>query len=271
MHQARFAGTRWDPGQYSRFADHRLRPALDLLARVPLAAPSLIYDLGCGTGEVTRLLADRWPDAAVIGLDNSPDMLAKAQNQPSRVQWIEADIATWRPVTPPDLIYANATLQWLDQHDTLIPRLFASLAPGGCLAIQMPQSWPLPSHRLMRETLADVGPNRTPLGSPALRQALEHVWVGPPDRYYDLLAPHTDAIDIWETEYLQTLHGADPVLEWVRGTGLRPVLASLSDAERAVFLSSYADRLRVAYPARADGSTLYPFRRLFIVALRPVA
>lgn len=268
MHQGRTAGTTWDPNQYARFADHRLRPALELLDRVPLDDPQLIYDLGCGPGNVTQLIAQRWPEATVIGIDNSPQMIEKASALTDTITWIEGDVATWEPDAAPDLIYSNATLQWLDGHDTLIPRLFGLLAPGGCLAVQMPQSWPLDSHRLMRETLATGGPDGAPLGPDTVRRALDHVWVAQASHYYDLLAPGAQTIDIWETDYLQVLAGENPVLEWVSATGLRPVLNGLNDADRAVFLERYAAALRAAYPPRANGETLYPFRRLFIVATR---
>ena len=268
MHQRNAAGTSWDPTRYTRFSDHRLRPALELLDRVPLGAPKLIYDLGCGTGNVTQLIAQRWPDATVIGVDNSPEMLETAQTLTGEITWIEADVATWQPDNAPDLIYSNATLQWLAGHDALIPRLVELLAPGGCLAVQMPQSWPLPSHRLMRETLAHGGPDGAPIGPAILREALDHVWVQDASYYYDLLSPMSQQIDIWETEYVQVLEGDDPVLEWVSSTGLRPVLNGLSDEDRRTFLASYSAQLRAAYPVRANGQTLYPFRRLFIVATR---
>jgi trans-aconitate 2-methyltransferase len=266
LHQGQVAGTRWDPAQYLKFGGQRLRPALELLDRIPVSSPRVIYDLGCGTGEVTRLIAERWPGATVYGLDNSAEMLAKAASEPSSVQWIEADIQDWQPGTAPDLIYSNATLQWVDGHPELFPRLLATLNPGGCLAVQMPQSWPMPSHRLMRETLETGGPDGAPLGSPELRQAVSRNWVAAAEVYYDLLVPRASDLDIWETEYLQVLTGDDPVLEWVKGTGLRPFLNGLGDDERAIFLEEYARRLREAYPVRADGRTLYPFRRLFIVA-----
>lgn len=268
MHQRTMAGSSWDPNRYAIFSDHRLRPALELLERVPLSAPRLIYDLGCGTGEIARLMSNRWPDATVVGVDNSAEMLAKARSSPGAVRWIEADIAEWQPDQTPDLIYSNATFQWLDGHDALFPRLAELLAPGGCLAVQMPQSWPLPSHRLMRETLAYGGPNGAAIGPPALRQALDHVWVADAAHYFDLLAPRSLAIDIWETEYLQVLDGENPVLEWVSGTGLRPVLNGLSGEDRTAFLTSYSAQLLQAYPRRDNGKTLYPFRRLFIVAVK---
>jgi trans-aconitate 2-methyltransferase len=265
-HQGRMAGTSWNPSQYLKFSDHRLRPALELLDRVSGASPAIIYDLGCGPGEVTRLIADQWPSATVYGLDNSPEMLQKAASTPSRVQWIEADITTWTPREAPDLIYSNATFNWVPDHDEIFPRLTRFLKPGGYLAVQMPLSWGAPSHRLMRETLANGGPNGRALGTEELRQAMMRKWVEDADVYYDLMAPHTTSLDIWETEYLQVLEGDDPVLEWVKGTGLRPILNGLESGEREFFLAKYRERLREVYPMRPDGHTLYPFRRIFIVA-----
>jgi trans-aconitate 2-methyltransferase len=258
--------TRWDPQQYLKFSDHRLRPALELLDRVPLTAPALVYDLGCGTGEAARAMAERWPSAAVYGVDNSKEMLARAGAQPSRVEWIEGDVRSWSPRAAPDLIYSNATLHWIDDHRTLFSRLLAYLAPGGCLAVQMPQSWDAPSHLLMRETLANGGVDGASLGAERLRQEASRKWVLEPETYYDLLAGSAATLDIWSTEYLQVLEGEDAVLEWVKGTGLRPILDGLADGEREVFLGEYARRLRIAYPMRKDGTTLFPFRRLFIVA-----
>ncbi len=268
-HPSRPAGTRWDPGQYHRFTDHRLRPALDLLARVPVAGPSLVHDLGCGSGNVTRVIAERFPAARVAGVDTSSEMLAKAAETPGRIEWIQADIAQWEPERAPDLIYSNAALHWVDGHAALFPRLIGFLAPGGCLAVQMPLSYLMPSHVLMRETLATGGPDGSRLGDDALAAAVGRKWVLDAGEYHDLLAPESSSLDIWETEYLQRLEGDDPVLEWVRSTGLRPILRGLHGAERERFIDVYRKRLRHAYPRRADGSTLYPFRRLFVVATRP--
>lgn len=265
VHQGEVAGTRWDPNQYLKFSDHRLRPALELLGRVPLDAPGVIYDLGCGSGNITRLIAARWPSATVYGLDNSPDMLTKAASEPSGIRWVEADIRHWSPDHTPDLIYSNATLQWVDDHHELMPRLLGLLAPGGCLAVQMPLSWDMPSHRLMRETLANGGTGGAPIGDERLRAAVARKWVEDAQIYYDLLSGRARAVDIWATEYLQVLEGEDAVLEWVKATGLRPILNGLDDADRAAFLVAYQQRLRETYPVRQDGRTLYPFRRLFIV------
>jgi trans-aconitate 2-methyltransferase len=266
IHQGQVAGTRWDPNLYLKFSDHRLRPGLELLDRVPLASPAVVYDLGCGSGHLTRLIAERWPAAAVYGVDNSRDMLAEAAAEPGRVRWVEADVHRWQPDEPADLIFSNAMLQWVDGHQTLFPRLVGLLNPGGCLAVQMPLSWDLPSHRLMRETLESAGPHGTALGTAQLRQAVARKWVEDAEVYYDLLVGHTRSLDIWATEYLHILEGQDAVLEWVTATGLRPFLNGLGGQERDQFLKAYASRLRALYPVRADGRTLYPFRRLFIVA-----
>ena len=261
------SSTSWDPYQYRRYSDHRLRPALDLIERIPVIAPRTVYDLGCGTGNVTRLLARRWPEARVVGLDHSPEMLAEAMageqaaGEPSAIGWVQADLRDWQPEGAPDLLFSNATLHWLPDHAALFPNLLASIAPGGALAVQMPRSWGLDSHRLMRETLTDLE-----LGSDELRRALDKEPVEAPETYWRLLAPRAKHLDIWETEYLQVLEGPDPVLEWVKGTGLRPVLHELVGAERDRFLNDYGARLRKAYPQASDGRTLYPFRRLFLIA-----
>jgi trans-aconitate 2-methyltransferase len=265
-HQGELAGTQWNPSQYLKFADQRLRPALELLGRTPLTDPKVIYDLGCGPGEITRMIAEQWPDAEVYGLDNSKEMLDRAAAHPGSIHWIEADVEIWSPPQPVDLIYSNATLHWIPGHHELFPRLVTFLKPGGCLAVQMPLSWGMASHRLMRETLADGGPGGSTLGSEDLRRAVARKWVEDAEVYYDLLVDHAVSLDIWEVEYLQVLKGDDPVLEWVKGTGLRPILNGLNDAEREVFLAEYRQRLRQAYPMPANGRTLYPFRRLFIVA-----
>ena len=265
MNQDNRCSSSWDPQQYLKFGDHRLRPGLELLARVAIESPRIVYDLGCGTGNLTRLIANRWPEARVVGLDSSADMLSKAQSDPGSLEWAEADIRTWQPEERPDVIYSNATLQWVEGHDEIFPQLVGLLTPGGVMAIQMPLSWGMPSHQLMRETMAGGGPDGKPLGTEALRIATGRKWVDEAEAYYDLLVGCSTSVDIWETEYYQILEGDDEVLEWVRGTGLRPILEGLADIEREQFLTVYSSRLREAYPKKADGQTLYPFRRLFIV------
>jgi trans-aconitate 2-methyltransferase len=250
----------WDPTQYLRFGDYRLRPAVDLLAHVEADAPEAVYDLGAGTGNVTRLLQQRWPGAHVTGVDDSPEMLAKARAAEPSIQWQLADLATWTPSRPADVIYSNAALHWVREHHRLFPALMRAVAPGGVLAVQMPHNFSAPSHTLIAEA-ARTGPWRVRL-EPLLRPAP----VADPGVYHDLLAPLASPLDIWETEYLHVLTGDDPVKEWVKGTWLRPLLDALDEAERSAFEKRYAELARVSYPPRPDGRTLFPFRRLFIVA-----
>jgi len=252
----------WDPSKYLEFAGPRLQPALDLLSRVPLAAPASVYDLGCGAGNVTRFLAERWPTASVTGVDGSPAMLAKARASAPTMTWEEADLQTWRPSRPANLLFSNAALHWLDDHARLFPRLVADLAPGGVLAVQMPRNHGAPSHTEM-VAAAEAGPWRE-----RLRPLVRAHPVGEPSFYYDVLAPHVSHLDIWETEYLHVLDGANPVVEWTRGSALKPLLDGLEEPERSGFLAEYASRVARAYPPRPDGRTLFPFRRLFILATR---
>jgi trans-aconitate 2-methyltransferase len=252
----------WDPAQYLAFAGPRLRPALDLVARVPLAAPAVVYDLGCGAGNVTRLLTARWPAAAVTGVDGSASMLAAARAAAPGGTWVEADLAAWRAPRPADLLFSNAALHWLTDHSRLFPRLVADLAPGGVLAVQMPRNHGAPSHTEM-VAAAQAGPWRE-----RLRAALRPRPVSGPAVYYDLLQPHVSQLDIWETEYLHVLDGDNPVVEWTRGSALKPLLDALEEPERSGFVAEYAARIGRAYPRRPDGRTLLPFRRLFIVAVR---
>ena len=253
----------WDPRQYLAFAGPRLRPGLDLIGRIPELAARRIFDLGCGTGELTARLGERWPEARVTGLDSSAEMLERAgASYPAaaspRLDWAQGDIATWRPDAPPDLVYSNAALHWVGDHNTLFPRLMGLLAPGGALAVQMPRNFDQPTHRLLRQTVGQ-GPWRD-------RIALAFEAVLEPAAYYDLLAPGTASLDIWETRYFHVLSGENPVLDWVKGTALRPVIDALSGASLDDFLARYGAALAQAYPRRSDGTTLLPFRRLFMVA-----
>lgn len=250
----------WDPAQYLKFADHRLRPAIDLLNRIDVAGPADVYDLGAGTGNVTRLLKRRWPNARVTGVDESPQMLAKAAAGAPEIAWLRADLATWRPPRPAEVIYSNAALHWLGDHDRLFPALLSLLARGGVLAVQMPRNFSAPSHTAIADAVRS-GPWRARL-EPLLRP----VPVADAAFYFDLLAPGAAALDIWETEYLQALEGERPVKEWTQGTWLRPLLDALDEPERSRFEACYAELVAQAYPRRPDGVTLFPFRRLFIVA-----
>ncbi|MBM3564773.1 MAG: trans-aconitate 2-methyltransferase [Alphaproteobacteria bacterium] len=253
----------WDPAQYLKFADERTRPALDLLARVPAETPESVADLGCGAGNVTRLLAARWPGAQIVGVDSSDAMLAKARAQLPDATFVRGDLARWRPGAPLDVLYSNAALHWLSDHARLFPALMETLKPGGVLAVQMPRPLEQPSHVEMAKA-AEAGPWRTK-AVPALPAYPRHAVA----EYHDWLNPLSRGLDIWETIYTHALKGEDAVVEWTKGAALSPVLAALADkTEREGFLAEYKKRLRAAYPPRADGTTLFPFRRLFIVAAK---
>lgn len=252
----------WDDAQYLKFADERTRAARELLARIPVAEPARVVDLGCGPGNSTELLAARWPAAHVTGVDNSRAMLDRAQRDFPQIEWVEADVAGWQAGGPVEVLFANAVLQWLPDHAALFPQLFAKVAEGGTLAVQMPRNFSEPSHRLMREL---PGPWRDRLASAStLRTASP---VDTPAFYYDLLAPHARHVDIWQTTYEQVMPDAKAIVEWVKGTGLRPYLEALADDdERARFTAAYTEAIDEAYPKRADGKRLFTFPRLFIVA-----
>jgi len=255
----------WDPVHYLKYADQRLRPALDLLARVPLDRAERITDLGCGPGTVAPHLAQAFPDAEITGVDSSGVMLDAARAAyGASATWTQADAATWQPDTPQDLIYANAALQWLDDHLTLFPRLFGFLKPGGVLAVQMPNQYNNPSHVLMRE-VAENGPWADTL-APLLRPAP----VARPEDYVAWLSPKAATVDVWQTEYCQVMTGEDPVLDWIGSTALKPLCEALALAndQRTAFLETLGNALRNAYPRHPDGTTLFPFRRLFIVAVK---
>ncbi|MFQ5553952.1 MAG: methyltransferase domain-containing protein [Acidimicrobiia bacterium] len=259
-------GTAWDPVQYHQFADHRLRPALDLFSRIDVTEPALVHDVGCGRGDIARLAAGRWPSARVVGSDSSEDMLIAARAMPGRIEWIQLDVRDWDPPQPVDVIFANAVLHWVEEHDELLPAMVRSLAPGGVLAVQMPLTWDEPTHRLMRETLAGGGSGNAALGEPELRAFYGRRNVEQPSWYHGLLKPIADRIEVWATTYYQTLTGEHAVLEWVKGTALRPLLESLPPDDLERFMSRYRPALREAYPESSDGSTLYPIPRLFLLA-----
>jgi len=250
----------WDDTQYLKFADERTRPARELLSRVPLEAARVIVDLGCGPGNSTALLHNRWPGARIVGVDDSPQMLRRARVDWPALEWVESDVRTFRADTPPDLIFANAVFHWVPDHDTLIPFLVDQLAPKGVLAVQMPLVLDEPSHRAMRDVAASM-PGRFDAVQPALP-------IGTAADYYDLLAPQARHVDVWQTRYEHVMPDIAAIVEWVKGTSLRPYLEILPEAERPLFLERYAQALEGVYPQRSDGRRLFSFPRLFFVAVR---
>ncbi|QJQ01077.1 methyltransferase domain-containing protein [Herbaspirillum rubrisubalbicans] len=253
----------WDAAQYLRFGGERLRPALDLMLHLPTQAAARILDLGCGAGNLSAILQQRWPEAEVLGVDGSEDMLAKARVSVPQVRFVAADLNHWVPEHKLDLIYTNATLQWLPDHAQLFPRLLSFLNPGGCLAVQMPVMHDAPLR------LAQVELARSPAYAEVLGEVSERRNVLDMGSYYDLLRPQVATLDIWQTTYLHILKGADPVLQWASGSSLRPYLEKMEGEQLQAFRADYARRMQLAYPPRADGSTLLPFQRMFIVATLP--
>ena len=251
---------RWDPSQYSKFAGPRMQPGLDLIARLPDLDARTVVDLGCGSGELTAALASRYLKATVTGVDSSEAMLEQAAARFPELRWVAGDLGTWTAHAPFEVVFSNAAFQWVGDHERLFRCALDAVAPGGVLAVQMPRNFDAPSHRLMREVAG------APRWSGRISLRSEPVWA--PERYYDLLAAHTSSLELWETEYLHVLEGEDPVLEWVKGTALLPVNAALEGEEREAFLATYRERLREAYPRRPDGRTLFPFRRIFLLARR---
>jgi trans-aconitate 2-methyltransferase len=254
---------RWDPQQYQRFSGERSRPFFDLLSRVPDDNVRHVADLGCGPGELTSTLLARWPHATVWGIDNSPEMLAATAQLPAHphLHFLDADLATWQPEQALDRIISNAALQWVPDHARLLPRLVSLLAPRGVLAVQMPRNFDEPAHRLLAEIAA-----REPWAA-ALHARTERYSVQTPVWYIEVLHSLGLEVDLWETIYHHVLAGPDAVLEWMKGTALRPVLTRLDSEQQAHFLSIYGQELRAAYPPGRDG-TVFPFRRLFFVARR---
>ncbi len=250
--------TTWNPSLYLTFGGERTRAAADLLARVPVAAPARVIDLGCGPGNSTALLRARWPVADLAGLDNDPAMLTAARASDPGVRWVEDSATLWTANAAYDVVFSNAALQWLPDHTGVLDRWFAAVVPGGALAVQLPVvHLRSPLHRLVRDVAEAFG------------IADSRTVCHEREFYYDVLAPHATAIDLWETEYAHVLDSPDAMLTWLRGTRLRPLLAALPDDEaRGRFEAALRERLAAAYPPRADGRVLFPFPRLFFVATR---
>jgi len=251
----------WLPDAYLRFADERSRPARDLLTRIPLKAPELVYDLGCGPGNSTALLREAYPQARLVGVDNSKTMLAKARIDLPQVQFMEADLATWEANRNADLLFANASFQWVPDHASVLLRLLKGMKARGVLALQMPDNLDEPSHRLMRET-ADAGPWAKALRNAAAFREI----IRAPSDYHNLLKPHCRQLDIWHTAYHHVLDGVQGIVDFVRTTGLRPYLDPLDEAMRGEFTDAYRANLAKAYPEIPDGKVLMRFPRIFLVA-----
>lgn len=252
----------WSAQQYLKFEDQRSRPARDLAAQVPLAAARRVFDLGCGPGNSTEILRERWPDAALTGVDSSPDMLGKARVRLPGVDFVEADLATWTPPRDVDLFYSNATFQWVPDHLTVFERLLEALPAGGVLAVQMPDNGGEPSHALLRELAAEAPWRERLASATVLRDDLPPVSV-----YYDRLRPRCRGFDIWHTLYEHPIDGAAGIVEWFKGSRLRPYLDALQDRS-ADFLAAYQARIATAYPQQYDGKCLLRFPRLFLVAVK---
>jgi trans-aconitate 2-methyltransferase len=253
----------WSPTQYLKFEDERTRPARDLLTMVPLATVRRAVDIGCGPGNSTELLTERFPDAEILGLDSSPEMLVAARKRLPKATFIEGDIAQWTPEKGTDLLFANAVFQWVPDHLDVLGRLFAQLSTGGVLAVQVPDNFGEPSHFLMDE-VAKSGPWSGKLGEAALARDP----IPPPGRYYDRLAPRARRVDIWHTQYNHPLVGPGAIVDMLKSTGLRPYLVPLNPDEQAGFLGEYQRRVGEAYAALGDGRVLFRFPRLFVVATR---
>jgi trans-aconitate 2-methyltransferase len=253
----------WSPAQYLKFESERTRPVRDLVARIPNAEVAQAADIGCGPGNSTEVLRELYPGAHIIGVDSSPDMIKAARARLPDIAFEVADISEWRPKAPLDVILANAVLQWIPDHETLFPALMGKLNPGGALAAQMPDNLEEPSHRLMGE-VASRGPWAAKFRDAAAARTERH----PADWYFRLVRPHAAHVDVWRTTYFHPLAGARAIVEWLKGTGLRPFLDPLDESEREAFLARYEEAIAKAYPAEADGTVLLPFPRLLVVAAR---
>lgn len=253
----------WSASQYVKFEDERTRPARDLLAQVPLDSVRHAVDLGCGPGNSTELIVERFGAAGVSGLDSDLDMLRTARKRLPGTAFVEADLAGWQPSEAADLLFANAVFQWLPNHLDIFDRLMDGLAPGGVLAVQMPDNLTEPTHLLMEET-AHTGPWRAAFESKSVRRKP----LPAPAVYYDRLIEKCSRIDIWHTAYNHPMAGAEAIVEWVKGTGLRPYLDHAGEAHREAFLADYLERVKQAYPPLANGKVLLRFPRLFMVAVK---
>jgi trans-aconitate 2-methyltransferase len=252
----------WNSQQYLKFETERTRPCRDLIARIPLANPGRIVDLGCGPGNSTRALAERWPRAELLGIDSSAEMIEAAWRTRMRAVFEQQDIGHWCPWSARyNLVFSNAALQWVPGHERVLPQLLAVLAPGGCFAVQVPCNLHAPAHQIVRD-IARSSAWRDQFPEGGVREWHVH----DAGFYYDLLAPRVAEIDLWQTTYLHVLPGPEAIVEWYRGTGLRPYLDLLPEDRQEDFLVEYGREIALAYPRQADGRVLLPFERLLFVA-----
>jgi trans-aconitate 2-methyltransferase len=253
----------WDSCQYLKFGDERTRPARDLVRRIEVPTPRHVIDLGCGPGNSTSLLADAWPTAQVTGLDSSAAMLVTAQKMRSDIRWVEGDIGSWSADEECDVVFSNAALQWVPDHAQLLPQLWTQVASGGVLAFQVPANLEAPAHQLMRE-IAGASRWQSHFSHPVREW---HVESG--GFYYDVLASFASRVELWFTDYIHVLPGPEAIVEWYRGTGLRPWLDALPSQDlRERFLADYLAEITRAFPRQSNGKVLFPFRRLFVIACR---
>ena len=256
----------WNPEQYLKFSEERTQPCRDLAARVSVPNVRHVVDLGCGPGNSTQVLAERWPDAEITGVDSAAEMINTAIQSHPRGRWIVSDIVKWAAEEEQqfDVVFSNAALQWLPDHAGLFPKLFARVAPAGALAIQIPSSFDRPAYRLLREMAASLSWRRWfPTGRVRNWHSHDAAF------YYDLLAPLASRVELWETEYFHILPSAEEVVEWYKGTGMRPYLQAIEEEpERARFIAEYLEKIRAAYLPRPDGKIMFPFLRIFLIAYR---
>ncbi len=244
----------WDPSLYLEFDEQRTQPSIDLVSRIEIAHPGDIADLGCGPGNSTAVLACRWPQARIVGVDHSAEMLDRARSERPGIHWIHEDIARWRPENQFDLVFTNAALQWVPDHARLLPRLLKCVRPGGAFAMQIPYHLHSRVHRIIEEIARRFG---------SLRQVFE---ILSPGEYYDIFTLHARRVHIWTTEYIHVMENPSAIARWMRGTGLRPYLEPLDEAGKAAFFEAFECSVAEQYPVQRDGRVLFLFPRLFAIA-----
>lgn len=253
----------WNPAQYLKFDGERTQPCRDLVSRIALDNPRRIVDLGCGPGNSTAVLMQRWPGSGVTGVDHSEEMIRAAREKVPQGDWQQGDAASWVAGEPADLVFSNAALQWMPDHARLVPHLFAQVASGGALAWQVPCNMDAPAHRLMRDLATWT------VWRPYFAEKIREWHVHEPSFYYDLLAPHAARVELWRTEYIHIMESPAAIVEWYKGTGLRPFLDRLTSSEdEERFLADYLGEIETAFPRRSDGRVLFPFQRQFVIAYR---